>query len=531
MQRFRLVSSLVAALLGACAPATEPPVQTGFRAVQFPASFRWGTATAQWQVEGDQGVNGPVASNWSAWMTKGRGIDGQTNPSGNGFFEAYEDDIARAADLGLDSFRLSIDWSRVEPQQGVFDDAELDHLVDVLDAVRAAGLEPVLTLYHWTVPLWVQDPDGPDLIAGEDDAVVDLWEDFVRRVIPRVADRVDTYTVLNEPFSMITAGYIGGSFPPGGFIAVDAAKRFGVNLIRMHARAYDVIKELDTADADADGAASWVGTTMSSNGIYPEHPGDPDEEFAATHLSYVYNDWVMNALTTGELDLNLDEDSDDEGEGVHDELADRLEFVGVQYYGPVIVRAHPLFVDLDPLYGLPLLDVDDYDPLLPHNGMGREISAAGFRDTIEIYARHGVPMIITENGTTRNLRPVEGQPLAYDDAQAAMYVVEHLWELGRAIERGVDVRGYYHWTLADNYEWVEGHHQRFGAYAVDVDDEALPRTLTPMGQALQDVVAAGGIDEALWDLWVLPCYPTDAREDCGPTTSEPQVGTLSSPQD
>lgn len=513
MQRAAMSFAVVVA--AACAPPQPPPpAPSGFQTATFPAGFRFGTAIAQWQVEGDQGKE----SNWSTWAAMGRTRGGQTNPDGNGFFAQYADDAARAAELGLQDFRLGVDWSRVEPQPGVYDDAELDHLVDVLDALQDEGLRPVLTLWHWTVPVWVQDPDdGVDLIASPDRAVVDAFAAFVRRVVERVKDDVDVYTVLNEPFSMISAGYLGGQFPPGRFLGIEEGTDFAINLLHMHARAYDVIKELDDE--------SFVGLTMSANGLRPETPGNADEEFSADHLSYVYNDWIMNALTTGDLDVNLDRDVDDEGEGRHPELADRLEFVGVQYYGPVVVRGDPLFVDFHPLYGLPLLDVADYDSDLPHNGMGREISAAGFRETLDIYARHGVPIIVTENGTTTNRRPAEfeeGEPLPdleTDDAQAAHYVVEHLWELGRAIEDGLDVRGYYHWTIADNFEWVEGRLQRFGAYSVDFDDPAYPRTLNRMGEALRDVIERRAVDEELWDRYASGCYPTDAREGCGPTTS------------
>jgi beta-glucosidase len=504
---------------------------TGFRAVSFPADFRFGTAVAGWQVEGDEGAAGPVDSNWSRWMAMGKARGNQTNPDGNGFFTDYEAEIARAQALGIDTFRLSLDWSRVEPTPGAFDEAELAHFDDVLDAVTAAGLEPVLTLYHWTVPPWVQNPDADapggkvDLIADKSREVVDAWEAFVRAVIPRVKDRVDTYTVLNEPLTMVVVGYIDGRFPPGQFFNIPLATDFGINLAFMHARAFDVIKELDDVDADGDGKDSFVGLTMT-----------------------VYNDWFIQAVTTGDLDVNLngqiDEDFPTEPpEGHYPELANRLEFIGVQYYGPVKVKESALLNEVGPLYGLPLTDVHAYsDPakrLLPANAMGREISAAGFADTLDRYGKWGLPLIITENGTTSNTRadypeigdePEEPPPIpavAFDDAQAAMYLVTHLWEVGRALDRGVDIRGYYHWTLSDNFEWVDGQMQRFGAYHVDFEDPAYPRTLAPIGEAYRDIISARGIDEALWNSWVLERFPSDGTEaGQGPTTRDNVIGTL-----
>jgi len=549
MRHFRLLSFAVALLsFVAVAGCPQDPEKHDkpFDAVTFPDGFHFGTAVAQWQVEGDQAVDGHlVDSNWKRWLDMGKAKGGQHNVDGNGFGTQFVDDIARAKELGLDTFRLGIDWSRVEPEPGVFDDAELDHFVAVLDAVRAAGMQPVVTLWHWTVPTWVQQPDPAaaggvvDRIAVTDDAVVDDFDAFVRHVIPRIKDRVDTYTVLNEPFSMITLGYIDGRFPPGRTLDIARATAFGVNLLFMHAAAYAAIKELDDVDADNDGNASFVGLTMTANEFSPEIADDPEQQHSADSINYAFNDWAMKALTSGDLDVNLDGDTTDTDttpvEGNFPELAGTLDFVGVQYYGPGRVTDEgllgQLLASVAPLYGAPLLDVASYaddGPQLPHNGMGREISAAGFRATLDRYAQWGVPMIVTENGTTRNDR-VEfpegwqaGDPLpagADDEAQAAMYVLEHLWEVGRAVDDGLDVRGYYHWTLADNFEWVDGRTQHFGAWAVDFADPAYPRRLTKTGEALRDVANARGIDAALWKKWVLPAYPSDTRATRHGTTS------------
>lgn len=540
-RRILSLALLPLSTLVACPPGDDPPAST-FAAVTFPETFAWGTAIAQWQTEGDQGVDGGVVdSNWKRWMDMGKGLAGQQNGDGNGFQTQFAADIQRAKDLGLDTFRVGVDWSRIEPEPDVFDEAELDHFVDVVTAVKDAGMNPVVTLYHWTVPTWVQQPDATaeggavDRMAVKDRAVVDDFEDFVAHVIPRIKDQVDTYTVLNEPFSMIVLGYIDGRFPPGKQLQIEAGTDFALNLMFMHAAAYASIKELDDVDADGDGAASFVGLTMTANDMYPEFPGDPEQERSAQSLNYVFNDWAMRLLTTGELDVNLDGDNDDAdtdpAEGVVDELRGTLDFIGVQYYGPGRVTDEgflgQLLLEVDPLYGAPLLNVNDYaldGKLLPRNGMGREVSAAGFADTLDRYAQWGLPIIITENGTTTNGELVaeleEGDaipPIVEAQEQAAMYVVEHVYEVGAAIARGIDIRGYYHWTLVDNYEWVDGRTQHFGAYRVDFDDPAYPRTLTLQGEALKDIVAARGITEAVWSKWVLPKYPSDERADGGVT--------------
>jgi beta-glucosidase len=510
---------------------------SGFKSVSFPDDFEWGTAVAQWQVAGDARANGgePIDSNWGRFLAIDKAKDGQRNPDGNGFMTGYEADLDLAASLGLKAFRISLDWSRVEPSPGVYDDAEIAHFVGVLEAANARGLKPVLTFWHWVVPAWVQNPDPAtgyvDMLADDDGEIVTRFEAMVRYVLPSVAPHVDTYTTLNEPFSIISAGYMAATFPPGRiFPDVPAATRVGLNLIFMHAKAYDAIKELDTVDADDDGVANFVGLTQTANLFYTQ-TGSAQEELAKDSIGYVFNDWIMIALLDGQLDVNLDGDALDidtvpKAEGHYPDLENRLDFIGVQYYGPVVIREEPLLAEFHPLYGYPMITVEDYDATLPHNGMGRQISAAGFADTIDHYAQWNIPILLTENGTTTNGLPVEDDAgtltdLPRSEDQAAMYLMEHLWEVGRAIERGVDIRAYYHWTLADNFEWVEGARQRFGAYTVDFDDVDRPRTLTKMGDALRDVVEKNGIDEELWQTYVLERYPSDTREEGGLTTREP----------
>ena len=538
----QLPIALFVVVTSAGCPVDPPPPSSTFHPVTFPEGFAWGTAIAQWQTEGDRAVGGGVIdSNWKRWMDMGEAVEGQQNGDGNGFTTLFREDVARAKTLGLDTFRVGLDWSRIEPEPDQFDEAELDHFVDILDAIRAEGLRPVVTFWHWTVPVWVQqpDPDAPggvvDRIAVKDRAVVDDFEDFVRHVVPRIKDKVDTYTVLNEPFSMIVLGYIEGRFPPGRQLAITAGTDFGINLLFMHAAAFDAIKELDDADEDGDGVDSFVGITMTANDLYAEIPGDAEQERSAQSINYVFNDWAMEALTSGKLDVNLDQDFDDADtvppEGVFEELRNSLEFIGVQYYGPGKITDEgtlgELLLGVAPLFGAPLLNVDGYTfgdgALLPHNGMGREISAAGFADTLDRYSQWGLPLIITENGTTTNAVPDEDDLLAPPvllDGQAGMYLLEHVYEVGRAIERGVDVRGYYHWTLTDNFEWAEGRAQRFGAYSVDFSDPSYPRTLNKQGEALKDLVAANGITEELWNKWVLSSYPTDARQQPALTTRD-----------
>lgn len=533
-----IVVVLSFALLTGCPPTEPDPPEPPPVTLPFPDDFLWGTATAQWQSEGDEGFDGPVDSNWRRWTLMGLADAEQTNPDGNGFRTQYADEARRAAELGLTRFRLGIDWSRVEPAPGEYDDRELDHLVDVLDAFRAEGVEPVLTLWHWVVPPWVQNPDGDapegtvDLMASTNPDARDLlrtrWEAFVRRVAARVKDRVDIYTVLNEPLTVVSAGYIAAEHPPGRLLDVDGAVQFGVNIAYMQAIAYDVLHELDDVDADGDGDPAFVGMTMTASRFDASPADDEDLQFAAESISYVFNDWLMQALVDGNLDVDLDQRFNNEEtnppEGTYSELMGRLDFIGVQYYGPTKVGADPLLREFHPLYGRPLYQVFDHDERLPHSGTGTEIDASGYRWVLEHYAQWGLPIILTESGTTTNLAPPRdsetAEPGAPAPEQAAMYLMEHLWEVARLIDEGADIRGYFMWTLSDNFEWNDGTKQRFGAYGVDFDDDARPRTLTPLGEAYAEVVGANQLDATIWNKWILDAYPSDRRPNPAPTTSD-----------
>ena len=161
------ILALLLLLLGCEAPGEEPPPES--TDVLFADDFVWGTASAAWQVEGDYDPDPDdgfeVRSNWSVWADRGCINGGQTNPQGSGFYTRYADDFALAAGMGTNSYRMGIDWTRIEPEDDLWNDAELQHYVDVLEAMNAAGLKPMVTLYHWVVPHWIQNPIDP--VEGE----------------------------------------------------------------------------------------------------------------------------------------------------------------------------------------------------------------------------------------------------------------------------------------------------------------------------------------------------------------------------
>jgi beta-glucosidase len=505
MRRFLLLLIL----LSGCPSTVEelPPVEEP----AFPEDFLWGTASAAWQVEGDFDPDPSdafdVRSNWTVWTERGCVIDAQTNPEGAGFYNQYAEDFELAAGLGNNAYRLTIDWARIEPENDVWNEDAIAHYVDVLDAMQAQGLTPMITFWHWVMPTWIQNPTAVDPLdrlsapAGPDSMWVAEFEEFVRHVAPHIAPYADLYSILNEPFSVIAAGYLLGgcgqeAFPPGNTLDLEGARGVATNLLFGHAAACHALREIDPG--------AQCGMAATNNVIRPMTAGDPDDEAGAERIDWIYNHSFMAALIDGNVDLDFDAEFTTVGdpdlpidEGFYSQLQGTLDWHGVNYYGPVIVNGLPG----SPIGGLPSIDVADYNPTLPHSDLGFAIDPPGFGEVLDRFAQYGLPLYITENGLGDE-----------EDDDRGMYLVEHVEQIQQAIARGVDVRGYFHWSLTDNFEWAHGFDQRFGLFRVDFDDPALPRTRNGSADAYADIISAGGVTDGVRSDWVRERYASDGRQ-------------------
>ncbi len=502
------LASAGALLASGCPAEEEPP--TGFI-----DGFLWGTASAPWQVEGDYDPDPTddfaVRSNWTVWTERGCVERGQTNPEGSGFYTRYEADFATMAAMGMNTVRLGVDWTRIEPEDDRWNDAELDHYVDVLRAARAAGLEPMVTLHHFVAPTFIQDPaedDAVDLLLGDPSLGVDApfavqFREFVEHVAPALGPWVDLYSIVNEPFSVISGGYLvggcgSGAFPPGA-LSIASSRTVHSNLLFAHAEGCRALRALDVDDADGDGAAVLCGNAASNNVVRPLVDGDPEDIAGAERIDWIYNHATPTALLTGDVDLDFDRAFDTTAaesnlpmdEGNYPELAGTLDWMGVNYYGPIRVEGLPGGA----LGGFPYIDAADYDPTLPRSTLGYAIDAAGFEEILGRFARYGLPLYITENGLGED-----------GDTNRPMYIVEHLDALQRAVVAGADVRGYYHWSMTDNFEWAHGIDQRFGIFGIDYDDPELPRIRRSSADAFEDVIRAGAVTDTIRERWVRERY-------------------------
>lgn len=455
----------------------------------LPGGFLWGTANSPWQAEGrNVPGGGTIASNWSIWEDMGN-IPGPTNLVGCGFYDNYAADLALAAADGQNAIRIGVEWARIEPQRGVFDMAVLDHYAAVIDEAKSLGLQVFVTLYHWVVPPWVADPQtGLDAFDVPMNTILhDDFELFVRQVAIHLGGRVDFWVTFNEPFSVLSAGYLAGQHPPGKFADIDGATRYLINVLFMHARARTALMQEDTTDTDGDGFATRVGIAKSANPFDPKDPSNIHDIAGTERINYIFNQLVPNALVHGFLDVDLDTLTTNTQtvppEGHYPELQGTLDYMGLNYYGPVRVLGEvlPGLTIGPPLFGVPLLTVDEYDPSLPHNGLGREINADGLRRTLVLYEPYGLPIYILENGTDTSQHP-----------QRARYIVEHIEVIRDAYLGGLDIRGYFQWSLTDNFEWTEGYSSHFGLHAIDPMNPAGPRVPTNGVAAYRDIIRHNG---------------------------------------
>ncbi len=486
------------------------PLTMGQPPFVFPENFLFGSAIAQYQGEGTwMPGDKNVVSNWSEWEDLGK-CNGEHSGKASGFREQWQTDIDQMAALGLTAFRFSIDWPRIEPKQGQFDQAEMNHVLDVLKAARAHNIKVFLTFFHWTTPTDVASPTGcnasikscpVDMLGVYNPEFANRFAAFVAWVVPQVKGYVDEYPIINEPFSVIAGSYLQGSLPPGFALDIEGARAVFANLAFAHGKAAALVRQLDDVDADGDGVAQSVGCAMASMPFLPLDPKSAEDIAAAARLNYAANDAWLDALTTGNLDLDLDGKATNAAttppEGNYPELKGSLDWIGLNYYGPSRAQAVPgLLAGID---ALPITDVASYDPNLPHSELGTEINPGVFLDVIAHAAnRWKLPLYITENGTADA-----------DDVQRPRYLIEHLAVLSSAIARGVDIRGYMHWSILDNFEWAHGKEPRLGLFRVDYTKPDLPRTKTTSAGVYAEIAAQRAISVDLHKKWTAQKYVTD----------------------
>lgn len=418
--------------------------------LSFPPDFTWGASISGYQCEGSN----PHAD-WHHWEP-GNILDGSTNIRSCDYWTQYKTDHELLTQLNIPAFRLSIEWSRIEPKQGCFDQVAINHYHELLSDLKQRNISIYLTLFHWVLPKWVADEGGwtnPDIIG------------WFSRFIQLALDEFHTYThsiiTLNEPMVPLSFGYLSGMFPP----EKKSVRRFlGAcsNKMKATLKANQLICQL----ARQKGKKNNNGIAQTYPAFEPYHKSGPlrlYEHLVGKLSSHIAYDWWDRTLN---------------------KQPDQFAFCGINYYFRMFLKfnihhSHQLFID---------------ESTTPNEStqtqMGWPIHPESFYDVMShVYKRFKKPIIITENGIA--------DP---DDTLRPAYIIKHLQQIHRAIQDGIPVKGYFYWSLMDNFEWKEGFNPRFGLVAVDRSTSELTRQIRKSGYLYRDIIRHNGLTRSMLQL-------------------------------
>ncbi|MDQ0991066.1 GH1 family beta-glucosidase [Streptomyces sp. V3I7] len=438
--------------------------------VTFPPPFLWGAATSAYQIEGAVREDGRTPSIWDTFShTPGRTAGGETGDVAVDHYHRYREDVALMAELGLNAYRFSVSWPRVQPTgRGPAVQAGLDFYRRLVDELLGAGIKPVVTLYHWDLPQELEDAGG----WPERDTAYRFAE-YARMVGDALGDRVEGWITLNEPWCSAFLGYASGVHAPGRTDAV-ASLRAAHHLNLAHGLGTSALRS-------AMPARNTVAVSLNSAVVRPLSQ-DPADLAAARRIDDLANGVFHGPMLSGAYPktlLSATAPLTDWGHVRDGDLAairQPLDALGLNYYTPALVSAAPSdatgpradghgSAEHSPWPGAD--DVAFHQTPGERTEMGWTIDPTGLHELLMRYTREapGLPLYITENGAAFDDKPdADGR---VHDPERIAYLHAHLSAVRRALTDGADVRGYYLWSLLDNFEWAYGYGKRFGAVYVD----------------------------------------------------------------
>jgi len=484
----------------------------------FKHGFLWGASEAGFQFEMGDHLGKALDANtdWYKWVhdpanIQRRVVSGDLPEDGIDYWHLFASDHDMAKSFGMNTYRIGVEWSRVFPKStadvhvGVekfsdgtvskvdIDQTDLDALVriandeaiehyrTIMDDLRSKDFKVIVCLNHFTLPIWIHDPievrdsklrRGPR--GWYDTETIVEFAKFAALVASKLGDKVDMWATFNEPMVVAEEGYLESEsgFPPGINMDIPAAKRVARNMVNAHARAYDAIKEFDTQRADNDSpSAAWVGVIHNMIPTQPLDPSNHLDQEASDLMDRIHNRLFVEATVSGWFDSNLN-GVRDRGETIP-HLSNKLDWLGVNYYTRYVVKGTSsilakLFAGLQVMpspvkgYGYACEPKSASLAGRPTSEFSQELYPEGLGQSLIEASEFGRPMYITENGTADS-----------DDSYRPTYLLEHLKVAERLLdEKKIDLRGYLHWSLTDNYEWAQGFRMKFGLASVDLKTKA-----------------------------------------------------------
>ena len=403
----------------------------------FPKNFLWGTSVSAHQVEGNNKNN-----DWWMFEQNGGVANNQKSGSSVDHYSRFKEDFALAEKLNQNIFRFSIEWSRIEPREGEFDEAELAHYEEVLKSLKHHGMKSMVTLFHFTLPNWFAESGGWE----RKDAVLKFAQ-CANVVVERLSPLVDFWITINEPTVYATNAYWKGYFPPQerNIIKFNAVIN---NLLRANKEVYSLIHSKNKS--------ATVGFSHHNVHFEAANPKSLIDRLAVQFADYYGNKRVLSSLYK------------------------YSDFIGIQYYVRILLHFHPggEHLNLFEEYGITKHLSND----IPLTDVGWEMYPKGLFYALESLKKYSKPVIITENGLADR-----------NDTHRREFIRQHLKSVALAIKDRVDVRGYIHWSLLDNFEWTLGHDPRYGLVGIDYEND-LKRKVRPSANFFAKICASNSIE-------------------------------------
>ena len=441
----------------------------------FPEDFAWGTATASYQIEGAVKQDGRGETIWDRFcQMPGNILHNDNGNEANDHYNRYKEDVAMMKDLGHNSYRFSVCWARVMPNgQGEVSEKGIGFYSNLVDECLKNGIEPYVTLYHWDLPQALQDQGG-----WQNENSIGWFEDYCKVLFERLGDRVTHWITLNEPYCTAFLGNYTGEHAPG-MRDLGTAILVSYNLLRAHGAAVRLFRKM--------ALPGKIGITLNFTPSFPASDSEQDKLAAQNRDGYA-NRWFIDGVLKGsfpqdtialykELGITLPDFEDAAS------MCEKLDFVGVNYYFTEVVRYNqnswPFCADI--------IKTD-----IPYTDRGWPIDPNAFTNLLMwIHDNYDAPVLyVTENGASYN--DVLDRDGKIADYNRINYLQQHFIAVKNAMDNGADIRGYFVWSLYDNFEWAFGRYSRFGIIYEDFDTHK--RTPKQSAYWLRDVIRNNGFD-------------------------------------
>ncbi|MEV0127194.1 GH1 family beta-glucosidase [Dactylosporangium sp. NPDC050688] len=466
---------------------------TSIDPLTFPPGFVWGAATASYQIEGAAQEDGRTPSIWDTFShTPGKTLGGDTGDVACDHYHRFREDVGLMKDLGVNAYRFSIAWPRVQPGgSGPANAKGLDFYRRLVDELLANDITPWVTLYHWDLPQELEDAGG---WPARDTAA--RFADYAMLVHGALGDRVRHWTTFNEPWCSAFLGYASGVHAPGRQHAPDALAAMH-HLLLGHGQAVESIRAADPG--------AQLGITLNLYAISAADESRPDDLDAVRRIDGLANRIFLDPVLLGSYPADVVADLagvSDFGfvrDGDLERIAQPLDLLGINYYSRHVVAAEDPDVPAEPYWRAPTSWPGSETvrflkrPGVPVTDMGWEVDAEGLTETLTRVARDypAIPLYITENGAA--YIDTVGPDGSVEDTDRVAYFDAHFRACYDAITAGAPLRGYFAWSLLDNFEWAWGYTKRFGMIRVDYDTQE--RTIKASGHRYREVIKHNGLGE------------------------------------